>query len=153
MPAGGNASSLRNASISEVFREFMLPLTASVRRLRCLLHNSRYGIGVCFLRSYNRRFQRHLRLFINDDRREPRTGTGHVSSTALNALNVLLLLLPTSPANSHLEGSRVGNLFVVCGLELQKNTHLLIRLVSALPVTVDLKAPYKKRGFQFRKRF
>jgi hypothetical protein len=60
-----------------------------------------------------------LRWFIKEDRRAPRIGTGHVSSTALKAWNVLLLLLPTSPANSY----------------------LLIRLVSVLPVIVDRSAP------------
>jgi hypothetical protein len=59
-----------------------------------------------YLRGWDGQLQHHLRLFINEDRRVPRTGTGHVSSTALNALNVLLLLLPTSPAKSHLKEGR-----------------------------------------------
>ncbi len=119
LPARGAASSLRNASISELFRELALALQKGRKgasRSETIVSGWRRHLGMNFCAHAAGAC---LRLFIRDDRRPPRTGTGQVSSTALNALNVLLLLLPTSPAKSQ----------------------RLMRRVSDFPVTVDRSAP------------
>ena len=84
-------------------------------------------------------------------RRPPRTTHWHGARVEHRAerLECPAASLADVPGEKPPEGGpRVENLFGVCGLELQKQLHLLILLVSALPVTVDLKAPCRQRGVQ-----